>query len=184
MCKRIISLAFIIILMNLFVCPFSFAREVILENGTKVRLKLVDKVSTNLNSEGDEVNFIVMDDVKLADTTLIKEGTRATGFIAELIPRGKAGKAGNLTIYLDSTKAINGKRVPLSGTLTRKGEDKIILTAILSVLAFPPFSLLFLTMTGHDAQLPAGYQTNARVDRDVILSLDNSSFVPVSDFKY
>ncbi|HBH19037.1 MAG TPA: hypothetical protein DDX14_08925 [Cyanobacteria bacterium UBA9579] len=182
--KRAISLFFTIVLINLFVCPLSIAREVILENGTRVRLKLVDTVSTKINNEGDYVNFIVMEDIKLADTTLIKEGTRATGFIAELIPRGKVGKAGKMTVYLDSTKSVDDKRVPLSGTVIRKGEDRMILTGILSILAFPPFSLLFLTMTGHDAQIPAGYQINARVDRDVIVSLDDKNFVPVRDFRY
>ena len=73
--------------------------------------------------------------------------------------------------------------MPLSGTLNRKGEDKLLITLGLSVVAFPPFSLLFLTMRGMDAQLPAGYQYNARIDKDVILSLDDN-FVPVSNKRY
>jgi hypothetical protein len=172
MYNKAVTLIIIMLLINLFVCPFSFAREVILENGTRVRLKLVDKISSKLNNEGDEVNFLVTDDIKLVDTVLIKEGTRATGIISELIPRGKIGKAGRLVVNLDSTKAVNGKRISLTGEIRRKGEDKMIFSIVISVFLSP----ICLLLRGTDAQLPAGYKYNARVDRDVILDLPEEDF--------
>ena len=178
--KKIPSLILIILFINLAVCPISLAREVLLENGTRVRLKLADKVSTAFNNEGDEVNFTVAEDVKLGDTVLIGEGERAVGLISELYTRGRVGKAGRLTINLEHVKAINGKRVALTGSISRKGEEKIILSGALALLAGPPVSLLFLLMRGTDAQIPEGYQYQARIDRDTILVLDEY-MVPVTN---
>lgn len=175
MLGKIIISFFLIAFLNVFVCPISIAREVILENGTKVRLKLVDKVSSQINNEGDDVNFIVTDDVKIGDVLLIKEGSRCIGFIEELFVKGSIGRAGKLVIRLDSTRAVNGKKVPLTGTITKKGESRIITSAVLSVVLLP----FFLVMTGKDAQLPAGYQFYARVDRDIVLSLEEENFIPV-----
>jgi len=173
MMKKTLTLILLVGFINLFFCPLSFANDFLLESGTKVRLKLMDKVTSGLNNEGNTVNFQVVEDVKQGDTVLIKEGTRATGTISELIPRGRIGKAGQLHIYLDSTQAVNRVKVPLNGTIDKKGDDKVILSVALSILLAPP-GLFFLLMRGSDAQLPVGYQFSARVDRDVTISLDDA----------
>ncbi|MDD3012346.1 MAG: hypothetical protein PHC34_01415 [Candidatus Gastranaerophilales bacterium] len=180
MIKKLISLILILVFINLGFCQVSFGSDVILENGTKIRLKLVDKVSSGLNQEGDEVNFTVAEDIKLGDLVLIKEGARATGIISELINRGRVGKAGKLTINLDYAKAVNGKKVPLNGTIVKKGEDKVFLSVGLAIL-LPvfPFGLMF---RGYDATLPAGYQVQTRTDRDVKISVDDN-FVRVNNKK-
>jgi len=176
--KKLISLILISVFINLGFCQTSFGNDVILENGTKIRLKLVDKVSSGLNQEGDEVNFTVTEDVRLGDLILIKEGARATGIISELISRDRVGKPGKLTINLDYAKAVNGKKVPLNGTINKTGEDKVFLSVGLTVLLVVlPFGLL---LRGSDATLPAGYQVQSRTDRDVKISIDDN-FVPVKN---
>jgi len=163
---------------NIGICQASFGSDVILENGTKIRMKLVDKVSSGLHKEGDEVNFIVAEDVRMGDLVLIKEGARATGIVAELISRGRVGKAGKLTINLDYAKAVNGKKVPINGTINKKGEDKVFLSLGLTlILAVLPVGLL---IRGEEATLPAGYQVQARTDRDVKISVDDN-LVPVKN---
>jgi len=171
MIKKVFSLLLTILFMNTIFCPFSSAADVILEKGTKVRLKLLDKVSSGLNQDGDEVNLIVADDVKLGDTVIIKEGTPAKAIINDLSPKGKIGKAGRLELQADSTRAVNGKSVPLSALITKKGEDKFVLSVVLSFL-LSPFALL---ISGENAQLPPGYLINAKVDDDVMLTFDDNS---------
>jgi hypothetical protein len=173
MIKKFFSLILMICFLNTFFCPFAFAADVILEKGTKVRLKLLDKVSSGLNQEGDEVNLTVTDDVKLGDTVIIKEGTPAKAIINELSPKGKIGKAGRLVLAVDVTRAVNGKSVPLSALITKKGEDKFVLSVVLSLLV-PPIGLFALLMSGENAQFPPGYQIIAKVDDDVILTLEDN----------
>lgn len=179
MIKKLTSLVLILTFLNLGACQTSFGSEVILENGTRVRLKLADKVSSGLNREGDEINFIVAEDIKMGDLVLIQEGARATGIISELISRGRVGKAGKLTINLDYAKAVNGKKVPLNYTFIKKGEDKMVLSVAISFILTP----LCLLLRGTDATLPAGYQVQARTDRDVKIVIDDN-FIPVSDKNY
>ena len=174
MTKKFFSLILMICFLNTFFCPLALAADVILEKGTKVRLKLLDKVSSGLNQEGDEVNLIVSDDVKLGDTIIIKEGTPAKAIINELVRKGKVGKSGRLELEVDSTKAVNGKNVPLSALITKKGEDKFVLSIIISVL-LAPIGLFALLMSGENAQLPPGYQIIARVDDDVMLTFDDKN---------
>lgn len=174
--KKLIVLFFIVFFVNLFNSQISLAKDVILESGTRIPLELADNVSSGVNNEGDQINFIVTEDIKLEDTVLIKEGTRATGIISELSPRGRIGKAGNMTITFDYAKAVNGKKVPLTGMITKKGEEKIILSAALSFL-LTPFCLL---IRGTDARFPANYPVIARVDRDTIISLDDN-IIPVNN---
>lgn len=184
MIKKYLVLFSLIAFINLTLCPLTFAKEVILESGTKIRLKLADNISSKVNNEGDNVNFIVSDDVKVDDVVVIKEGTRVPGLISELIPRGRIGKAGKLSLTLDEVKAINGKKIPLTGSVSKKGDDKTTLTLGLGVGLgiFMPIALLFLLMKGTDAQLPAGYQVIAKVDRDVTLALDDNIY-PVSNVR-
>ncbi|MFH0702273.1 MAG: hypothetical protein V2B14_01880 [bacterium] len=168
--QKIIISVILTVFINLFICPFSFAKDVILEAGTKIRLNLVNDISSNVDKEGDEVNFIVVENVTADDTVIIKEGTRATGFISELESRGRMGKAGKIVVSLDITKAVNDKKIPLTATITKKGENKQIFSIALSICLNP----LFLLFRGTDAKLPAGYKIDARVDRDILLSIDNS----------
>ncbi|MCK7488709.1 MAG: hypothetical protein MZU97_26815 [Bacillus subtilis] len=137
MLNKIISLTLIIAFLNIIFCPKTLARGLILEKGTKVNLKLLDKISSETDLEGNEVLFKVAEDVKFIDITLIKEGTVAKGYISELYPRGRIGKAGMLTIDFDYTKAIDGQKVPLSGSLTKKGEDKLVISLALAVFTSP-----------------------------------------------
>lgn len=177
MLKKSLIIILVASFLNVFVCPFVLAKEVILESGTKIRLKTVDPISTRYNNEGDEVNFVVVEDIRVGDVVLIKEGSRATALISELTPRGRVGKSGKMLITLDTVRAVNGKRVPLTASITKKGEDKIVLSAALSFLVCP----LFLLLRGKEAQIPQGYQVTSRVDRDVLLELDDN-FVPVKNF--
>ncbi len=167
MTKKIFSLILLVCFLNINV-PFAFGADVILEKGTKIRLKLLDKVSSGFNQEGDEVNLTVTDDVKLGDTVIIKEGTQAKAMITELTPRGRIGKAGKMTLNVYETKAVNGKTVPLNALVCKKGEDKFVISVALSIL-LAPIGLCALLMSGENAQLYPGYQIVARLDDDIVL---------------
>ncbi len=171
MAKKLFSLILLICFLNINI-PFAFGADVILEKGTKIRLKLLDKVSSGFNQEGDEVNLAVADDVKLGDTVIVKEGAPAKAMITELIPRGKIGKAGRMTISVYETKAVNGKTVPLNALVTKKGEDKFVISVALSIL-LAPIGLCALLMSGENAQLYPGYQVVARLDNDVVLVFED-----------
>ncbi len=138
-----------------------------LEEGTKVRIKLLDSVSSGTNHEGDSVSFRVIDDVMAADekTILIKADTPAWGSVSGLQERGHIGEKGQVSLAIDGTKSVDGKRVPLRAAINRSGKGQLGTVIALSFVITP----LFLFMRGKDATIPAGTQINAYVDRDLLV---------------
>lgn len=172
MIKKVAASFLLFSFISLSFCNFVSAQDVLLESGTRVRLKLADNISTKFNTEGDEVNFIVSDEVKIDDTTVIKAGARATGIISELYSRANIGKPGELVITLDYVEAVNGKKIPIVGKITKKGENRIMTPVLFSVLLFP-IGLCSMCVKGTDATVPAKYQITARVDRDINLEIND-----------
>lgn len=164
----ILSISF----MNLLVCPFSYAEQVILENGTMIPLKLKNNLSSKSLKEGDIINFITDDNVKLGDEILIEEGANATGYISELTKSGRIGKAGEFYIKLDKIQLKDGTKVPLTGQILKKGKDRVIIALALTLCLPPSSGIFFLLIKGTDATLPAGYKVQARVDRDTVINLE------------
>ncbi len=138
-----------------------------LEQGTPVRLKLIDSVSSGRNKEGDSVSFQVAEDVMGPDdkTILIKEGAPAWGSVSMLQERALAGQKGEISLTIEGTKAIDGKKVPLRASLNRQGASKQGTTLALALCV----SWLFVFMKGKDAQIPAGAPVTAYIDRDVLV---------------
>lgn len=171
MIKKFLCLFLICIFINFTAFQKAFSRELLLEGGTKIRLKLVDKISSGINQEGDEVNFITTEEIKIGDYVLIKEGARATGIISELTSKGRVGKAGKVTVTMDYVKAANSKKVPITGVINKKGEDKLFLSLGLTlIMPVIPVGLLF---RGSEATVPAGYIVQSRVEKDVYILFDN-----------
>lgn len=141
------------------------SQEFNLEEGTPVRLKFLDTVSSGRNQAGDSIGFRVADDVYAEDgqTVLIKEGTPAWGTVSSVQSRGRVGRKGELGIMVEATRSVQGKRVPLRASLNRDGRDKLGTTVALGLIVTP----LFLLMRGKDATISAGTPIQAYVDRDM-----------------
>ncbi len=153
----------------LMVPMMALAKEIKLEEGTPVRLKLLDTISSKSNHEGDSISFRVVDDITTADgkTVLIKSGAVAWGSVTEVQERGMVGSKGELSLSIEATKASDGKRVPLRASLHREGKGKLGTVVALSLIITP----LFLFMRGKNAKVPAGTIINAYVDRDIMVAV-------------
>lgn len=164
-------LAFIILF---FTSAQVMADSLMLESGTIVPLKLANKVSSLVVTEGQEVTFIVSDDVFLGGKVLVKEGTKALGYISEVNRKGYMGKPGKIVVALDQTLAVDGRRVPLDAIVLRKGDD-LTSSSIFGSSLFMPLTFFYLLKRGEDAVLPAGYKVDARVGRDVKVDIPLNS---------
>ncbi len=186
--KKIIIFTLISLVINMSFCFSGVAKQLLLETGTKVKLKNVDRISSHLNDEGDTVNFIVADNIKQGDTTLIKEGARATGVVSEIRHKGRMGKEGFISVDLDYAIAIDGQKIPLYGNIEKYGENKayeyssvnLVAGGIIKKAIFIITIPYLILIKGEDAQLAPGYQYKARVEKDLNISIDDG-FVPVSN---
>jgi len=134
--------------------------KVKLNAGTIVALS----IEQSANSEakvGSLVKFRVIRDVSVEGKVVITAGTIADGTISEVSSSGAVGKAGKVSVKLNSVKAVDGQNVYLSGSIDKQGEDKVVLTVILGLLCLPLFLL-----NGGDADIPAGTEVRAYVESD------------------
>lgn len=127
---------------------------VVLPARTPVTLRSLREISTDKITSGESVNFEVLQDVKdKFGNIIISAGTPATAqIIFAKETGGNMGKAGKLEVSDFHTMTVDGRYIPLSGSLSSQGEDRMILSIVLSVLFCP----LFLLMDGDSAVVPAG----------------------------
>lgn len=142
--------------------------DIILSAGTSVSLETISSINSDLAAPGQIVDFKVRHDVKVDDKVVIPAGSIAKGQILRAQKAKGLGKEGFLEIQLKSVKAIDGQDIVLTnGNFNQHGEDKETLSIVLGVLV----CLLFLTMKGKNAEIPAGYETSAVVATSVTIKL-------------
>lgn len=99
-------------------------------DGTPVRLKLSREVSSANAHVGDEVPFEVTEDVVVGGFTVIRKGTKATGTVAEVAPKGRFGKSGKLSVNLTSVRLLDneaaGLRLYQENQNERHGVSKVL----------------------------------------------------------
>jgi hypothetical protein len=99
-------------------------------DGTPVRLKLAQEISSANAHVGDEVPFQVTEDVVVSGFTVIRKGTKAVGSVAEVQPKGRFGKSGKLTVNLTSVRLVDneaaGVRLYQENKNERHGVSKVL----------------------------------------------------------
>ncbi len=154
-------------------CPticFGLTQQAILEEGTPIRIKLEEEVSTKISTPGQKVQLVVIDDILAKDgkTILVKDGSPAIGYLNN-IDEKDGGKGGKLTVEITSVKAVDGTKIPLRGLQTKSGRNGIGLggCAIGLVLAGPiGLGVAALYGQGKHAKIPEGTIFTVFVDRD------------------
>ncbi len=106
------------------------------------------------------VDFKVRYDVKVDGITAIAAGAIAKGQVMRADKAKGLGKEGFVEILIKSVTAKDGQEVVLSGgNVYQQGQDKQTLALVLGILV----CILFLTMKGKNAEVPAGYEVNSSV---------------------
>lgn len=135
-----------------------------LKEGEDVKLKFAQELSSKTASEGDTVNFVVAEDVKVGDVVVIRAGTKAVGSVTNAKKAGMMGKGGELNVRLDHLKAGDIK-VRLRGNKGKEGDSKAGQSIALTVL-FGPIGLI---KHGKEIVVAEGTPLAAYVDDDVML---------------
>jgi hypothetical protein len=111
-------------------------QKISLKEGTEVRLKFAQELSSKTASEGDPVNFILDEDIKVGDTVLVRAGAKAVGSVTNAKKAGMMGKGGELNIRLEHLKA-GDNRIRLRGSKGKEGDSKTGTAIALTVLFEP-----------------------------------------------
>ena len=135
-----------------------------MKEGTDVKLKFAQDLSSKTANDDDPVNLVLDEDVKVGDVTVIKAGAKALGTVTHAKKAGMMGKGGELNMRLEYVIA-GDTRVRLRGTKGKEGEGKVGAAVALTVL-FGPIGLI---KHGKNVEVKQGTALAAFVDRDYSL---------------
>jgi len=142
--------------------------QAVLPEGTKVRVRLEQSLSSATAEEGQIVELSVTDAVKIDDTVLIAEGAHATGVITMAHERRRMGRAGKLDFSIDRVRSVDDQWIPVRYTLNEKsGQSHALSTGILTAgvaAVFGPAAPVFLLRKGNDVTINRGVSFDVYTD--------------------
>ncbi len=175
--QKAVALFVIITLLTFPTFTFAQAAKIRLEEGTQVRLKLMEAISSATAQNGQVVSFEVLDEIRVNDQVVIAEGATAWGTIIDAEENKRMGRAGKLAIRIDYVKATDGSKIPLRANAEKRGSGKGVSTGVaiaVTALVFWPAAPLFMLRKGKNAEIPRGFHLQAFVDGDrMIAARDN-----------
>ena len=136
----------------------------LLAEGSDVPLTFDQDISSKTASDGDPVQFVLADDLKVGNVVIAKAGSIAVGEVSHAEKSGMMGKAGTLDIRLDYLK-VGSTHVHLRGTKGKEGASGTGSAVALTVL-FGPIGLI---KHGHNVDIKKGTALTAFVADDVNL---------------
>ena len=162
------------VLLTLLLVSYVSAQEMdaiparlIIPDGTPVKLRLAESVSSAHVRVGDPLDFVVVRDVGVQGFTVIPAGTMAHGSVTGVKGRRFLGMGGQVSLKLDSVDLVNGDQVGLSASKKVKGgsRTKLMVGAmIVTGLIFLPAAPIFLLTRGHDRTVVKSTEITAQID--------------------
>ncbi len=169
--------------LSLFLCAASIASaQVILPEGTRIRVRLEQALSSATSEEGQAVNLSVADDVKIGDTIVISQGSTSTGTVTQAVPKRRMGRTGKIDFSIERVVAVDGSNIPLRYSPTkREGGSNATKAGILTAagaIIFWPAAPVFLLMKGKDVTVNKGLAFDVFTDQRFTLSPKATTIAP------
>jgi hypothetical protein len=157
------------------------AAEITIPEGTKLKVRLADNLSSATAEEGQTVELTVAEPVKVGDEVVLPEGARVTGTVTVAVPKRRMGRAGKLDFSIDRAKAADGEWIPLRYVLQRKaGSSHSVRNGVITAgvaVAFWPAAPFVLLMRGKDVTMSKGVTFEVYTDKNHLFA---SRSIPAS----
>lgn len=135
----------------------------VLKEGTEIKLKFAQNVTSRVTRPGQMIEFVVAEPVVVDGVTLIKQGARSIGYVANTESAGGTGKGGAMEIRMEAVRT-RGRMVKLTGADSRA--EKRATGRVVGMTIF--FGLGgFLSARGHEVRIPEGTPMTAYVAETV-----------------
>jgi hypothetical protein len=149
----------------------------VLEDGTPIKLRLSQTVSSADAQVNDRVEFEVLEDVMVGGVVVIPKGGSALGTVTEAVPKRRMARGGKLEIVMDSVRLVDGQKAALRAVKEAKGGGHtggMTVGIVAAAIVFWPAAPLFLLMHGKDITFPKGTDVPTFVNGD--MKLDPAKF--------
>jgi len=134
-----------------------------LKEGTEIKLKFAQNVTSRVTRPGQMIEFVVAEPVVVDGVLLIKQGARSIGYVANTESASGTGKGGTMEIRMEAVRT-RGNMVKLTGADSRtekRASGRVVGMTILFGLSG------FLSARGHEVKIPEGTPMTAYVAETV-----------------
>ena len=145
-----------------------------LEDGTPLKLRMGQTVSSADAHVGDSVALEVLEEVRVGNIVVVPKGGIAMATVTTAQSKRNMGRGGKLDINIDYVKLSDGEKAALRAVKDGKGggHTGAMTGAIVATsLIFFPAAPLFLFMKGKDITIPKGTEVAAFVSGDMPLDM-------------
>ncbi len=143
-------------------------------DGTPVKLRLSQTITSADAKVGQEVPFEVVEDVKVDDVVVLPKGATAIATVTDAEHKKSMGRAGKLNISISYARLADQEKVALRAVKDTKGGGHVgaMTGAIVATsIVFFPAAPLFLFVHGKDITIPQGTEITAFVEGDMHLDM-------------
>jgi len=143
-------------------------------DGTPVKLRLSQSISSADAKVGQEIPFEVIEDLTVEDVVVLPKGAMAIANVTEAEHKKSMGRAGKLNIAISYARLADNEKVALRAVKEAKGGGHVgaMTGAIVATsIVFFPAAPLFLFIHGKDITIPQGTEITAFVDGDMHLNM-------------
>ncbi len=150
-------------------------------DGTAVKLRLSETISSSSTRTGQQIPFEVVEDVVVQGITVLPKGAQAIASVTDASKKKSMGRGGKLDVNVDSARLADGEKVQLRAVQENKGgghTGAMTGAMVATAIVFFPAAPLFLFIHGKDITIPKGTEVTAFVEGD--MKLDMSKFTPAT----
>jgi hypothetical protein len=158
----------------------SASNQLVLDKGTPVKIRLKRDLSSADAKEGDNIDFEVVEEVKVGDVVVIPKGSPAMGSVTDVQAARRMGRGGKLDIQIDSVTLADGEQATLWAVKERNGEGNVgdNRPIVARSLVFGPVGPLVLLVPGEDSMIPRDTEITGYVV--TAMQLDPGKFTTTS----
>ena len=131
--------------------------------GTEFYIVTTEPLSSKSASTGQRVGMKVDENVLVNGALVIAKGTPVRAEVNEAKGSGMFGKAGKLTLRIESTTAVDGQKVPLTGSPKAAGKSRTGTMVAVTLLVSP----VGVFLKGKNATYPEGTRMTVYTDEAV-----------------
>jgi len=152
-------------------------------DGTPVKLRLSQTMSSADAKTGQEIPFEVVEEVQVDGVTVLPKGAAAIGTVTEAEHKKSMGRGGKLNIAISYARLTDQEKVALRASKETKGGGHVgAMTGamVATSIVFFPAAPLFLFIHGKDISIPQGTEITAFVEGDMHLNMANFGAQPAA----
>jgi hypothetical protein len=150
-------------------------------DGTPVKLRLGETISSADAKVGQEIPFEVIEDISVDQVVVLPKGATAMATVTDADHKKSMGRAGKLNISISYARLKDQEKVALRATKDTKGGGHVgAMTGamVATAIVFFPAAPLFLFIKGKDISIPQGTEITAFVEGDMHLDMSKFAAAP------